>query len=47
MEIIINDISFMLTFYEEETMMQAVHLFVNICKTLESDRCHSVTALVE
>ena len=46
MEIIINDISFMLTFYEEETMMQAVHLFVNICKMLESDRCHSVTALV-
>ncbi len=46
MEITINDISFMFTFYETEKMHQAVRQFVRVCKILESEHCHAVTALV-
>ena len=46
MEVTINDISFMFTFYETEKMQQAVRQFIRICRTLESERCHAVTALV-
>lgn len=42
MNIYVNDISFKYKFFEKEDFIKKVNIFINVCKTLESDKCSNV-----
>lgn len=45
MNITINDLSFMFPFYSETDFQTALKQFIQICRELESNRCHNVTGI--
>lgn len=45
MKITVNDLAFMFPFYEETEFWSAVKQFIQVCRELESVRCHSVDGI--